>query len=213
MSDQLITYIANMQEQEALALTKERLESGVPPMEILDDCRAAMEVVGERFENQEYFIPELILAGEILKAITAEVKPYLETEGEVDETIPVVVGTVRGDIHDIGKDIVVFMLDINGFEVHDLGVDVPPEAFVDRISETEASVVALSGFLTLAFDSMKETVEAIEAAGLRERVKIMVGGGAVDEGVSEYAAADAYGADAMAAVSLAKQWTGGNGRG
>ena len=137
----------------------------------------------------------------------------MEGEEEVGETIPVVVGTVELFIHDIGKDIVVFMLDINGFEVHDLGVDVPPQAFVDKIVETQASVVALSGFLTLSFDSMKDTVEAIEAANLREDVKIMVGGGAVDEGVSEYAAADAYGADAMAAVSLAKQWTGGNGRG
>jgi len=213
MSDQLIKYIANMQEEEALALTKEMLESGVAPMEILDDCRAAMDIVGNRFENQEYFIPELILAGEILKSITAVVRPHIEGEEEVGEAIPVVVGTVAGDIHDIGKDVVVFMLDINGFEVHDLGVDVPPQVFVDKISETEASVVALSGFLTLSFDAMKETVEAIEAAGLREGVKIMVGGGAVDEGVSDYAAADAYGEDAMAAVSLAKKWTGGNGRG
>ena len=213
MSNQLIKHIAKLEEHEALALTKELLDAGVAPMEILDDCRAAMEIVGKRFENQEYFIPELILAGEILKSITAEVKPHIDTEGEVEEAIPVVVGTVQGDIHDIGKDIVVFMLDINGFEVHDLGVDVPPQVFVDKVAETDASVVALSGFLTLSFDSMKETVEAIEAAGLRDDVKVMVGGGAVDEGVSEYAAADAYGADAMAAVSLAKQWTGGNASG
>ncbi len=213
MSDQLIKYVANMQEKEALALTKELLEAGVPPMEVLDDCRAAMDLVGKRFEKQEYFIPELILAGEILKSITAEVRPYIEGEEEAADAIPVVVGTVEGDIHDIGKDVVVFMLDINGFEVHDLGVDVPPQVFVDKVEETAASVVALSGFLTLSFDSMKETVEAIEAAGLRDGVRIMVGGGAVDEGVSEYAAADAYGGDAMAAVSLAKKWTGGNERG
>ena len=213
MSDKLINHIARMEEEEALALTKELLEAGTPPMEILADCRAAMEIVGERFEQCQYFIPELILAGEILKAISAEAKPYIEGEEEVEEAIPVVVGTVEGDIHDIGKDIVVFMLDINGFDVHDLGVDVPPQAFVDKIGETDASVVALSGFLTLSFESMKRTVAAIQDAGLRESVKIMVGGGAVDEGVSEYAAADAYGADAMAAVSLAKQWTGGNGHG
>jgi 5-methyltetrahydrofolate--homocysteine methyltransferase len=213
MSDQLIKHIANMEEKQALALTRELLDDGVPPMEILDDCRAAMQIVGERFEECQYFIPELILAGEILKTITAEVKPHIDTADEVEEAIPVVVGTVKGDIHDIGKDIVVFMLDINGFDVHDLGVDVPPQAFVDRITQTDASVVALSGFLTLSFDSMKETVEAIQAAGLRDQVKIMIGGGAVDEGVSDYAAADAYGADAMAAVKLAKRWTGGNGRG
>lgn len=101
------------------------------------------------------------------------------------------------------------MLDVNGFEIHDLGIDVPPDKFVEKIVEVEPDVVALSGFLTLAFDSMKHTVEAIEAAGLRDKVKIMIGGGQMDEGIREYAGADAYGADAMKAVALAKEWVGG----
>ena len=210
MSDKLINHIAEMEEEEALALTKELLASGTPPMQILDDCRAGMEVVGQRFEEGEYFLPELILAGEMLKALSAEVKPYFEGEQQVKEQAKIIVGTVKGDIHDIGKDIVVFMLDVNGFEVFDLGVDVPPQAFVAKIAETKAPVVALSGFLTLAFESMKETVAAIEAAGLRQGVKIMVGGGAVDDRVRQFAGADGYGLDAMAAVSLAKQWIGGN---
>ena len=117
------------------------------------------------------------------------------------------VGTVKGDIHDIGKDIVVFMLDVNGFEVQDLGIDVPVETFVEKIRTRQPPVVALSGFLTLSYDAMKETVQAIKAAGLRDGVKIMVGGGTVDQQVCEYAGADAFGLDAMAAVSLAKQWT------
>ena len=210
MSEKLISFIADMEEGEALALAKDLLSSGTPPTEILDDCRAAMELVGKRFEKGEYFIPELILAGEMLKSISAEVKPYFEGEQAVDKIGRVIVGTVKGDIHDIGKDVVVFMLDVNGFEVIDLGIDVPVEIFVEKIAEVKPAVVALSGFLTLSFDSMKETVAAIEAAGLRDSVKIMVGGGTVDEQVCEYAGADAFGLDAMAAVSIAKQWIGGN---
>ncbi len=207
MSDQLINAIADMDEEGAIALTKELLAAGASPTAILDDCRAAMELVGKRFEHGEYFIPELILAGEMLKGVSAEVKPYL-TGGQADvkKLGKVVIGTVKGDIHDIGKDIVVFMLDVNGFEVHDLGIDVPVQAFVDTIAAVKPQVVALSGFLTLAFDSMKETVAAIEKAGLRAGVKIMVGGGTVDEQVCKYAGADAFGADAMAAVTLAKSW-------
>lgn len=210
MPEQLINAIADMDEERALALTTELLDSGTAPTEILADCRAAMELVGKRFEHGEYFIPELILAGEMLKAISAEVKPRMTVGHDDKKGAKVVVGTVKGDIHDIGKDIVVFMLDVNGFQVYDLGIDVPVQTFVDTIAEVHPSVVALSGFLTLAYDSMKETVTAIERAGLREAVKIMVGGGTVDEQVCKYAGADAFGLDAMAAVSLAKQWTGAN---
>lgn len=210
MSEQLINAIAEMDEEGALALTKELLAAGTPPTAILDDCRAAMEAVGKRFEHGEYFIPELILAGEMLKGISAEVKPYMTGGHEAAKRQgKVVVGTVKGDIHDIGKDIVVFMLDVNGFEVYDLGIDVPVESFVAKIAEVKPQVVALSGFLTLSYDAMKQTVDAIQAAGLRDGVKIMVGGGTVDQQVCQYAGADAFGLDAMAAVSLAKGWTEG----
>ena len=208
MADKLVNAIADMNEDEALALARQLLDAGTPPVEILDDCRAAMEVVGKRFEQGQYFIPELILAGEMLKSISAEVKPHLHGGSDAKKGAAVVIGTVKGDIHDIGKDIVVFMLDVNGFQVYDLGIDVPPQAFVDKIAEVKPQVVALSGFLTLSYDSMKETVAAIQAAGLRDGVKIMVGGGTVDEQVCTYAGADAFGSDAMAAVSLARQWTG-----
>jgi 5-methyltetrahydrofolate--homocysteine methyltransferase len=126
---------------------------------------------------------------------------------ETKKGAKVLVGTVKGDIHDIGKDIVVFMLDVNGFDVKDLGIDTPVETFVQTIREWQPEVVALSGFLTLSYDAMKETVSAIRAAGLRDNVRIMVGGGTVDQQVCEYAGADAFGLDAMAAVSLAKKWT------
>jgi len=208
MSEQLINAIAEMEDEEAVKLTRELLAAGTDPVEILSDCRTAMEVVGKRFETGEYFISELILAGEILKSISAEVKPLIKQDGSTAKAGKVLVGTVKGDIHDIAKDIVVFMLDVNGFEVKDLGIDVPVESFVESVKSWNPDIVALSGFLTLAYTSMKETVEAIEAAGLRDQVKVMVGGGTVDAQVCAYAKADGWGTDAMTAVSLAKQWTG-----
>lgn len=208
MSEKLINAIAEMDDEEAVRLSKEMLAQGADPMEILSDCRTAMEVVGKRFESGEYFISELILAGEILKSISAEVKPLLKQEGAANKAGKVLLGTVKGDIHDIAKDIVAFMLDVNGFDVKDLGIDVPVETFVEAVKSYQPDIVALSGFLTLAYTSMKDTVEAIEKAGLRDQVKIMVGGGTVDAQVCAYAKADGWGTDAMTAVALAKQWTG-----
>jgi 5-methyltetrahydrofolate--homocysteine methyltransferase len=201
--------ITEMREGEALALAKQMLDDGADPLTILDDCRAAMETVGRRFELGEYFLPELVLAGEMLKQLSGLVKPHIQQTSETKKRGKVMMGTVKGDIHDLGKDIVVFMLEANGFEVYDLGVDVPTQTFVDRIRELKPDVAGLSGLLTVAADSMKQTVEAIRAAGLRDSVKIMIGGGVIDDHVRLYAGADAFGADAMAAVSLAKQWIEG----
>ena len=207
MPNELVDAIAEMREGDALALTRQRLDSGTDPMLILDDCRASVEIVGKRFEKGEYFLPELMMTGEILKQISTLVKPRLAPASENKKRGKVIVGTVKGDIHDIGKDMVVFMLDANGFEVHDLGVDVPAQKFVDEIAAIQPDVVGLSGFLTVAFDAMKKTIAAIDAAGLRQRVKIMIGGGTVDEHVRGYVGADAYGRDAMSAVTLAQKWT------
>lgn len=213
MAQALVDAITEMREEDALALARTALDHGTPPLEVLQDCRTAMTVVGEKFEAGEYFVPELILAGEMLREISAEVKPRIageSTNGSTPHGGKVVLGTVQGDIHDIGKDIVFFMLDVNGFQVTDLGVDVPITTFVDKVRELEPDVVALSGFLTLSYDAMRDTVAALDAAGLRDRVKIMVGGGAVDDRIRAYAGADAFGADAMAAVNLAKTWTEAN---
>jgi 5-methyltetrahydrofolate--homocysteine methyltransferase len=165
-----------------------------------------MSIIGQRFENGDCFIPELILAGEMLGQISAEVKPRLHKDGDAKRVGKVVLGTVQGDIHDIAKDIVGFMLDVNGFEVTDLGVDVPPAKFVEAVQQTGAKIVGLSGFLTLAFDPMKFTVQALKDAGLAD-VKVMIGGGQIDENIRQYTGADAYGKDAMAAVALAKNWS------
>ena len=208
MAKDLVNTLADLKEEEALKIVKHRLSAGEDPLKILGDARKGMEIVGKRFASSEYFIPDLVYSGEILKEVTEIVKPKLVKTTESKKLGKIVFGTVAGDIHDIGKDIVVFMLDVNGFEIHDLGIDVPARMFVDKIKETGAPVVGLSGFLTLAFDSMKETVEAIKAAGLRDKVKVMIGGGQMSDEIKNYTGADAYGKDAMAGVSLAKKWIG-----
>ena len=181
MNDKLIDLMANLMEDETISLVKEQIAAGTDPTAILDDARKAMEVVGQRFEKSEYFIPDLMMAGEILKGISDIVKPLLKQEKSSGGAGRVLIGTVAGDIHDIGKDIVTFMVDVSGYEVLDLGIDVPAEVFVEKVREFKPQVVGLSGFLTLAFDAMKKTVEALEAAGLRKDVKIMIGGGQIDE--------------------------------
>jgi len=208
---QLVTWLADMNEDDAFALAKKMLlEEGANPIRVLELCRNAMDIVGKRFEKGEYFLPELVLAGEMLENIGAIAKPLIkQAPGEEPRKLAkVLIGTVHGDLHDIGKNIVTFMLDINGFEVKDIGIDVPVKTFVDEISQFQPDVVGLSGFLTLAFDSMKETVEAIQDAGLRNKLKIMIGGGQVDETVRNYTGADAFGTNAMDAVSLCKNWMG-----
>ena len=208
---QLVTWLADMNEDDAFALAKKMLvEEGANPLRVLELCRNAMDIVGKRFEKGEYFLPELVLAGEMLENIGAVAKPLIKQGpgGEPKKLAKVLIGTVHGDLHDIGKNIVTFMLDINGFEVKDIGIDVPVKTFVDEINEFKPDVVGLSGFLTLAFDSMKETIAAIQEAGLRNKLKIMIGGGQVDEAVRNYTGADAFGTNAIEAVSLCKNWMG-----
>jgi methanogenic corrinoid protein MtbC1 len=204
----LVKKLADLEEAEAIALAKSELEAGADPLKILDACRAGMVEVGERYESGDYFVSDLMMAAEIFKQVAAMVEPKLA--GAVAETKgTVVMGTVQGDVHDIGKDLTVGMLRASGYEVHDLGVDVAPDAFVAKVQETGAKVLGLSGLLTVAFDAMKETVAAVEGAGLRPGVKVMVGGGPVDETVCEYTGADGWGDSAQKAVSLAAEWMEG----
>jgi methanogenic corrinoid protein MtbC1 len=210
MSQELVDLIVDMREEEAVKLAEKLLNEGAEPLGLLDDCRTALGVIGDRFAAGECFVPELILAGEMLRQIGAMVKPKIASSGNAPQKKlgKIVFGTVEGDIHDIAKDIVVFMLDINGFDVMDLGVDVPAAKFVEAVKSFKPQVVGLSGFLTLAYDPMKNTVQALKDAGLRDSVKIMIGGGQMDDQVAAYAKADAYGKDAMAAVTLSKGWVG-----
>ncbi len=203
-----ITEIVELNEDSVKELLKKRLESNEDPLKIMDDVKGAMKIIGEKFSNKEYFLPELIMSGEILRDIFEFLGPKLkESQITEEKRGRVLLGTVAGDIHDIGKDVVRFMLDANGFEVLDLGIDVPAEKFVESIKEFKPQVVALSGFLTLAFDSMKEIIQKFEEAGLRDTVKVMIGGGTVDKNIVEYVSADAYGESAVEAVALASKWT------
>jgi methanogenic corrinoid protein MtbC1 len=207
MAGNLAGLISDLKEQEALDLVKKRLAEKDDPMKILEEAREGMGVVGQRFGSGQYFIPDLIYSGEILRGVAQLVEPFIKgSKTEQKKLGKVIIATVAGDIHDIGKDLVVFMLDISGFEVYDLGIDVPVQTIVDKIKETKAPVVGLSGFLTLAFDAMKETIDAIKKEGLRDKVKIMIGGGQIDDTVQKYVDADAWGKDAMAAVTLSRQW-------
>ena len=214
MSDkgqELIDLIVAMDTPGAVDLVTQMLDEGTDPFKILALCRSAMDIVGQKFEEGEFFVPELILSGDTLEQISALVKPLLTDTGGGPARAKhgrVLIGTVSGDLHDIGNNIVTFMMDVNGFEVKDLGVDVPQSKFVETIREFKPDVVGLSGFLTLAYDSMKSTIDAISEAGLRDQVKVMIGGGQVDDTILKFTRADAFGLNAMEAVRLCRDWMG-----
>jgi len=207
----LVTLLADMEEEPALALARSMLDAGYDPLQMLALCRQAMDIVGARYEAEEYFLTELMLAGEMLTEISAMARPLII--GEAGAAVAaarasVVIGTVKGDLHDIGKNIVTFMLEIAGYRVIDLGVDVPAQRFIEAIHAHRPAVVGLSGFLTLAFDSMKDIIEAFRETGVRDEFKVMIGGGQVDERVREFTHADAFGRNAVEAVALCNAWTG-----
>lgn len=206
MSKDFVEVLADLEEDKAIEIAKDRLDSGEDPLKIMDDIRDAMSIVGDRFDEGQYFVPDLVFAGDILEELTDMVKEKMPEDVEEERLGKFVIATVKDDIHDIGKNMVVFMLDVNGFEVYDLGVDVPPEKIVEKVKEVDPDIVGLSGFLTVAFDSMKDTIEALEEEGLREDVKVMIGGGQIDEDVKEYVGADDYRSSAPAGVKLAKEW-------
>jgi methylmalonyl-CoA mutase cobalamin-binding domain/chain len=199
------TALAELNEDETAKLVKERLETSDDPMSILDDLRRGMDIVGERYKAGDYFLSELIVSGEIFKDSMKLVEPHLKTDATASAT-RIVIGTVKGDIHNIGKDIVGVLLKGAGFEVYDLGIDVPPQAFVDKLKETGASIVGMSGLLTPSFDSMKETIEAIKEAGLRDKVKVVIGGGVVTELVQRHAGADAFTDDGLEGVEICRRF-------
>ncbi len=207
MIEKLFDAIKSFKKDEAFRITDELLQNNVKPEVILDTGKNAMQFIGDRFEIGEFFLPELIISGHILEGIAEKLKPFLEGNEPGENIGKVVFGTVEGDIHDIAKDIVVFMLEINGFEVIDLGVDVPAEKFVEAVQEHQANIVGLSGFLTLAIEPMRNTISALKQAGLTD-VKIMIGGGPINGTVCDDIGADDWGETAMDAATIAKQWTG-----
>jgi len=207
MFDNLKDLIVDLNEVDAIELVKNKIKNGEDPLKILVEVREAMAIVGQKYEEGEFFLPDLMMSGEILSQISELLEPELKSSDKIEIKGEVILGTVSGDIHDIGKDIVKFMLEANGFKVYDLGVNVPKEKFIEAIKKEKVKIVGLSGFLTLAFDAMKDTIESIKKEGLRDQVKIMIGGGQIDDTLKDYVGADAYGKDAVKAVELAKEWS------
>lgn len=205
--EKIVESFLNLDESSALQISTRLLEDGIDPVEVLESCRRAMTIVGERFEKGDIFLSEMIMAAEIFKGVMNIIKPRLKRS--VTEDIGrVLIGTVEGDVHDIGKNIVIALLEVEGFEVVDLGVDVPPERFVEAIVEYAPDIVGLSGLLTVAIESIKKTIDAIDEAGLRDKVKIIIGGGRIDEYASDYIKPDAFTDNAAKGVRMCKELIG-----
>lgn len=203
---ELVNAIADLEMAKAPEIVQQKLDAGEDPMDILAECRQGMDVVGERYKSGKYFLSELIVSGEMFKQAMALLEPRMAT-GADDEDAPVIVlGTVKGDIHNLGKDIVAVLLKGAGFVVHDLGIDVPPQRFVDKIKETGATILGMSGLLTPSFDSMKATVDALSEAGLRENIKVVIGGGVITEQVRRHCGADAFTTDGLEGVEICKKF-------
>jgi 5-methyltetrahydrofolate--homocysteine methyltransferase len=196
--------ILNGDAKTAAAMAQAAVGENVPAIELIHKAMIpAMDEVGRRFECQDYFVPELLLSARAMKAALEPLRPLLAASG-AQPAGKVVIGTVKGDLHDIGKNLVAALLEGGGFEVIDLGVDVAPEKFVETVQQTNADIVCLSALLTVTMLSMKTTIEGLRAAGLREQVKVLVGGAPVTRQFAEEIGADGYGENASAAVALAR---------
>ena len=208
--EDLAKAVMDLDEESAYELVEQLIKDGVEPNDILEILRKGVEVVGDKFNKKEYFLTELVMAGEIFTQAATILEPHMK-EAVIDESNveSIVVGTVQGDVHDIGKNIFVTLLKSAGYNVVDLGVDIPPEEFVEKVKETGAKIVAYSGLLTVALESMNTTTEALKAAGLRKNIKIIIGGLPVDELWMKKAGADAFTDNAFEGVNIVKKWLGG----
>lgn len=205
---EIVNAMADMQEDQLLELTKKALEDGKDAAEILGAYQEAMGIVGKRFEEQTYFIPELIMAGEMMKMGAELIGPYLNNASQDDgeKRAKFLLATVEGDIHDIGKDIVAMMMGLSGFEVRDLGVDVPVKKILEEAEAFGPDIIGLSGLLTLAFDPMKKVVDELKEAGVRDKYKVIIGGAQLDQQVCDHIGADAFVTDVVSGVNQCKKW-------
>ncbi len=200
---ELIEAIAELEEETALAIVRQRLQSGEDPLRIMEDCQAGLIQVGKRYEQGQYFLAGLIMGGEIFRQVMDLVGPVVECQLSDEVSGRVLLGTVQGDIHNLGKMIVSMLLSCNGFTVYDLGEDVSPAEFVARTSEVSPDVIGLSGLLTSSYQSMRETVVALREAG--ETVPIIIGGGQLGTEVYEYVGADHWTTDAIQGVEICRR--------
>lgn len=205
--DQLASALGDLNQESVKELVGKALEAGLHPNQIvLEGLSSGLEIVGQRYEAKEYFLADLLMAAYLMKSAVETLRPHLEKEKvEIEFLGRVVIGTVQGDIHDIGKNLVVSMLSLAGFDVYDIGIDVPPEKFVAEVKKAEANIVAMSALLTMTAPMVKTVIDALEKAGLTKKVKTLVGGRAVTREFAKQIGADGYGEDAIEAVEVAKE--------
>ena len=200
----LVHLLADLEEEAVLEIVRKRIQSGGELLSILEECNEGMQLVGQRYEQGEYYIAGLIMSGEIFREVVEMVQPQLVQSTEKESSGRILVGTVSGDIHDIGKNMLGMLLTCYGFTVNDLGVDVPPAEFAAKAVESKPDIVCLSGLITASFEMMKETVAMLREEAARHRLSfpILIGGGMMDEQVCRYVGADYWSRDAMAGVRL-----------
>ena len=210
MSEELIQAMVELEESKTYELVRDLVEKGTDAKEIIEILRKGVEIIGDKFNKKEYFLTELVMAGEIFQQSALILEPYLKDKASTEKSAGViVVGTVKGDVHDIGKNIFVTLLKAAGYEVYDLGVDIDTEEFIKKVKETNAQVVGYSGLLTIALESMKNTTEALIKEGLRDKVKIIIGGLPADELWMKEAGADAFTDNAFEGLKIVNKWIKG----
>lgn len=209
MSCDLAKALVELERDVVLDAVKRRAEGGEDPVTILEECRRGMTMVGDRFQAGEYYLAELMLSAEIFRRSVLVLEPYLTKARPAKPVGTVVLATLKGDVHDLGKNILAGLLQAQGFEVHDLGVDVPPSLVVEKVREVRPDFVGFSALITSAFASMKEAAELLDEAGLRSQLKLMIGGGVTTPTVKDYIGADFQTLDAMDGVSYCLKTTGG----
>ena len=214
MSNELVTQITTSiiegKPDETANLTRQALEAGLEPLTIIDEgLTVGMNIVGEKFQTGEFFLPNLVIAASGMNQAMEILKPELESRQQAAESLgTVVIGSVAGDIHEIGKTLVGTMLAANGFQVHDMGVDVPNETFINKVKETGASILGLSALLTTTMTVQRQVINELEEAGIRGQVKVIIGGAPISQEWSDTIGADGYADDAIGAVDLAKRLVG-----
>ncbi len=202
----LIEALVSLNEAEVMRLVHEKNDAGVNAMGIVTELQRGMEIIGERFKNREYFLSELIISGKIFQRAMELIEPHLRSMGKKDYIGRMVIATLKGDIHDIGKNIIALLLKAADFEIHDLGVDVPVRKLIDKVVEVKPQIVGFSALITLSFGPMKEAVDKLKELGLRNQLRIIIGGGVTTETVRKYVGADAQVLDAVQGVEICKRF-------
>lgn len=205
MEDELQIAMADLDEEKTLMLAEERIKAGYTSVEIIESCRRGVEIVGEKYSDSHYYLSDLIMSEEILKGVMRVLEPYIPLNSSEKKGLTIVMGTIEGDIHDLGKNIIIYLLRSSGYQVHDLGVDVTPERFIQAVNETKASILGISVLLSFCIGSIKRVVDLLVEAGMRDKVKVVVGGYPVNQQVKEFTGADFYANDVTEALKIYRE--------